>query len=504
MKRISAFAACSVFLLNQASATLTKESQIEEILKIGFDLTFSGGNYECIDVYSTGSIKTFNVSTEFYSPVTTETVVPFVAVLKYTSAEAADCIQVGKFNVGGTSDRCTNYFDWPVSWNSTTGVKNGTYSAVVDVSSANYLWPEGDYTVCFGDGNTESTVETFKGSASFPNIVTLNSPIEVVSDYDETVAVNFDLAFNGGQYVCVESWASGSITNLEASITWTTTDPEQTSLDFVAVVKFDDAQPGHCIQVGKFQFIGGNGERCDNYFDWPTTWTTGAKSGETYMANINVSSASYSFPTGPYQLCFGDGNTESTYETFVGNVTYPGLVSEPVDELKVASAYGETLDISFDVTFTGSDYRCVTTYAEGGLIESVQASLVYTTQNENQTSTAFSTVIKFAAADKANCIQVGKFEYVGGTADRCIHYFDWPEAWTNNSVSGETFTATIDVTSAQYSFPDGDYTVNLAIYSFIYWWHVKNFNFGLSRSVLEMVKRIAHMTPISETFPFPL
>lgn len=462
MRTITAAAACSGFLLNQVAATLTKESQIEEILKIGFDLTFSGGNYECIDVYSSGSIQTFNVSTEFYSPDATEAVVPFVAVLKYTSAEVSDCIQVGKFNyVGGGGERCTHYFDWPASWSSTTGVKNGTYAAVVDVSSANYLWPEGDYTVCFGDGNTESTVETFQGSASFPNIVTLNSPIEVVSEYEETVAVDFDLAFNGGQYVCVESWASGSITNLEASITWTSTDPDQTSLDFVAVVKFNDAQPGHCIQIGKFQFIGGDGERCDKYFDWPDTWNTGAKSGETFTANIDVSSASYSFPTGPYQLCFGDGNTYSTYETFVGSVSYPGLVSEPVNEVKVASAYGQTLDIAFDVTFTGGDYRCITSYAEGGLIESVQANLVYSTQNPNQTSTAFATVIKFTAAEVANCIQVGTFEYIGGNAERCDNYFDWPDEWTNNAVSGETFTAVVDVSSAKYNFPTGDYTVSL-------------------------------------------
>lgn len=66
--------------------------------------------------------------------------------MKYAAAAGGDCIQVGKFQFfGGNGERCTNYFDWPADWKSV--MSGNTYEASVDVSSANYVWPAGVYTV---------------------------------------------------------------------------------------------------------------------------------------------------------------------------------------------------------------------------------------------------------------------------------------------------------------------------------------------------------------------
>ncbi len=66
----------------------------------------------------------------------------FVAVIKYVGPiEAGDCIQVG-----GAIERCKNFFVWPSNWY--TDASNGLiFTALVDVSSANYVWPSGKYTV---------------------------------------------------------------------------------------------------------------------------------------------------------------------------------------------------------------------------------------------------------------------------------------------------------------------------------------------------------------------
>lgn len=66
----------------------------------------------------------------------------FVAVIKYAAAlTAGDCIQVG-----GAVERCSNYFVWPSTWYTDAG--NGkTFNALVDVSSANYVWGAGEYQV---------------------------------------------------------------------------------------------------------------------------------------------------------------------------------------------------------------------------------------------------------------------------------------------------------------------------------------------------------------------
>lgn len=78
-------------------------------------------------------------------------------------------------------------------------------------------------------------------------------------------------------------------------------DSNQTTLDLVAVVKYATAEGGDCIQVGKFQFFGGNGERCTNYFDWPAAWNS-VISGNTYEASVDVSSANYVWPAGIYTV----------------------------------------------------------------------------------------------------------------------------------------------------------------------------------------------------------
>lgn len=78
-------------------------------------------------------------------------------------------------------------------------------------------------------------------------------------------------------------------------------DSNQTSLDIVAVVKYATADGGDCIQVGKFQFVGGNGERCSHYFDWPADWKS-VMSGNTYEASVDVSSANYVWPAGVYTV----------------------------------------------------------------------------------------------------------------------------------------------------------------------------------------------------------
>ena len=66
----------------------------------------------------------------------------FVAVIKYAGAlESGDCIQIG-----GAVERCKYFFVWPPNWY--TDASNGlTFTALVDVSSANYVWSTGEYTV---------------------------------------------------------------------------------------------------------------------------------------------------------------------------------------------------------------------------------------------------------------------------------------------------------------------------------------------------------------------
>ena len=67
--------------------------------------------------------------------------VDLLFVVKYVTAPLGDCIQIG-----GSVEKCTNLYAWPAEWN-TDAVNGQLYTATIDVSGANYNWPEGQYQV---------------------------------------------------------------------------------------------------------------------------------------------------------------------------------------------------------------------------------------------------------------------------------------------------------------------------------------------------------------------
>ena len=72
----------------------------------------------------------------------------------------------------------------------------------------------------------------------------------------------------------------------------------------------------------------------------------------------------------------------------------------------------------------------------------------------DKTSTTFVSAIKYTSADEGDCIQIG------GQIEQCAHLYSWPEEWTQDAVSGNTYSAVIDVTDANYTWPPGYYTVS--------------------------------------------
>ena len=72
------------------------------------------------------------------------------------------------------------------------------------------------------------------------------------------------------------------------------------------------------------------------------------------------------------------------------------------------------------------------------------------------------TVIKYDGAQAGDCIQIGS-----GT-ERCNHLYSWPAEWTSGAVIGQTYTALVDVSDAQYSWAPGVYTVRWLLSFFIY------------------------------------
>jgi hypothetical protein len=444
--------------LTSEPALFAVSSAIGETLAVDFNVGFGATDYACIDAYASGTVNFFNASVMFTSTNPDQISLNFVAVIKYADAATqGDCIQVG-----GAVERCVNYFTWPSTWY--TDAQNGnTYTALVDVSGANYARAPGAYTICIGNSDTTEAFATFTGDISFPALVSEQMPLEVTSDVGEILEVSFDVTFTGGDYLCVDTFASGAINLVNASILFTTPpDSSQTSLDIVAVVKYATAAGGDCIQVGKFEFFGGNGERCSNYFDWPSNFDS-AVSGSTYTASVDVSSANYVWPAGVYTVCIGDGSLASSFETYKGSLVLPDLISELNNKVEVVSQPGEVLEVDFALEFAGGDYVCLENiFGDGSKIDFVNASLLFTTNDITQTSLDYVVAIKYSSAAVADCIQIGRIGYLGGSPERCTNVFDWPTDWTEGAKSGQSYSALVDVSSANYQWPAGAYTVCFA------------------------------------------
>ena len=66
-------------------------------------------------------------------------------------------------------------------------------------------------------------------------------------------------------------------------------------------------------------------------------------------------------------------------------------------------------------------------------------------------------VIKNKAAGIGECIIIGTPP--PGIDIRCQYSYDWPDDWYVNATNGKTYTASIDVSGANYKFPAGPYGV---------------------------------------------
>lgn len=329
------------------------------------DLTVAGGQYQCISSYATGNVKNIVANVIFNSTDTTSTV-DLLFVVKYLNAPLGNCIQIG-----GSVERCNNLFAWPDDWNE-DAVNGQLYTANIDVSAATYNWPEGQYQFCFGNSDPTSGYDSFLGTVAVQDLIGQPSVFEVSSEAGETLAVDFNIDFGATDYACIDGYAYGTVNKFNATVTFSSTNPDQISLGFVAVIKYAGAtEQGNCIQVG------GTFERCANYFVWPSTWYTDAQNGQKYTAVIDVSSANYNWPIGDYKICLGNSDTTNAYVTFAGELSFPDLITQTPPPIAVSSSYGEILAVDVNAKYKGGEYSCVSSYATGP-VHFINASIFFT------------------------------------------------------------------------------------------------------------------------------
>ena len=154
-------------LTTEPESTISVTSSAAETMAVSYDLEIRSGQYVCTTGFAEGEVLSVNVSFAFTNGGDSVLSQQIVAAINYVGSAVGDCIQIG-----GQNEQCNHLFAWPSSFNNDV---SGSYSASIDVSSAGYTFPNGDYQVCFGNGDQSDSesYSTFVGTASLPGLISV-------------------------------------------------------------------------------------------------------------------------------------------------------------------------------------------------------------------------------------------------------------------------------------------------------------------------------------------
>ncbi len=173
-----------------------------------------------------------------------------------------------------------------------------------------------------------------------------------------------------------------------------------------------------------------------------------------YFAYIDMLEANYAFPSGEYEICFGNGDQSSLnyYSEFVGEISLIGLTTEPVSTTTLTAGVGDVFSADYDLTLRSGSYVCGFAYAYG-TVETVDINLAFDNGSPSGSYllTELSVGINYLNSAVGDCIQIG------GAAEKCNHLYSWPITWEN--ASSGNYVASIDVRDAAYSWPFGEYEI---------------------------------------------
>jgi hypothetical protein len=417
-------------------------SAVSEALEATFDLSIQSGQYVCTTGFAQGEASSIDVSFNYANGGSDTMLSQFFAMsVKFTDAAIGDCIQIG-----GTLSQCSNLFTWGTTLQSSAP---GAYTATVDVSSSTYSFPNGEYEVCFGNGDQSDSTSYagLTGSATVTGLVTQpESTVTVTSADGETLDTSFDVSIQSGQYVCTRGFASGTAQFINASFTYANGGSPTLISNMLAMsVKFANAAVGDCIQIG------GALSQCNHLFAWGSSLQFSTPG--SYSVLVDVQSAGYEFPNGEYEICIGNGDQSdaTSYAGFAGDATVLGLTSQPVSSVSVSSAVSEALQASYDLSIQSGQYVCTEGFAQGSA-QYVNVSFDYSNGGSGSfISSVLAMSVKFMDAAVGDCIQIG------GTLPHCNNLFAWGDALV--STASGRYNVLVDVTSADYEFPNGDYQI---------------------------------------------
>ncbi len=240
------------------------------------------------------------------------------------------------YQYGGTNEDvefivpdCVLRGAWNASWDSSD---TGTYvdTAQMNINSFSKQW-----IVCMANGNVNSSAVSYAGQLVFSSLKATapatESPtptpsfspsaasehsIEVASECNQPLKLEFDTILIGGDFICTILPASNSLLNVNVSLYFEGSVNGEFASDMLLVVNLVNRSG---IEIGGFDYYLPNSDYAG---PWPSSWNQMAEGW--YSASINVTSYRIG-GTGLYSVCIANGFSNAASVGYSGVLNMEGL-----------------------------------------------------------------------------------------------------------------------------------------------------------------------------------
>ena len=222
---------------------------------------------------------------------------------------------------------CPILGEWPSTWETNT---TGEYTAYANFSSARLsgsLWK-----MCVGNGWREDTTPVYYDGVALVDFLTVTNStvsneindIEIESDSQQTVIVDFNTHLSGGQSVCYDFPAYGNLTGINVSMYFG--GASISNVEFASDMMMTIYGATGSVEVGGF----------DDFFSnvtfggfWDESWYT--SNNGTYTDFIDVSGLGV-FGNGMYNICITNGYYQGEYAVIYNGISgLLGVTYNPIE-----------------------------------------------------------------------------------------------------------------------------------------------------------------------------
>lgn len=425
------------------------------------------------------------------------------------NAEVVNCVQYGGFDL--ETPECGIAGKWPVEWNT----NSGTYTEAVNVSKAGLAGET--WSICVGNGWTGasgavsyigqvviSPVITYAVPSTFapslapsmaptqatmsasPTVVPTQAPstnptvtyspttipIQLESNCGEPIVISFDAHLSGGQSVCVDFGANGSVNALALNLTFSGSVSGEKASDFGTVLYSTHFHKG--IQYGGYNY----------YLDgvtyitgWPESFNS--RSSGTYEVDqvVNISPP-FNIDGDYYRFCIFNGWSLAEKVTYSGTIDLsnslslncdvippdltptvsptpqPTLTSAPtgIIDRGIYPAYEEPqypVVFIFDLNLTSGAFVCSPIVQAYGNLSSLSTLFHFFTENDISWASDMLVTLRLIGSLES-CSTVGGADVSADSTCQgspIVEYL-WPKSFQSNRVGN--YNATIDLTALNY------------------------------------------------------